>query len=161
MFCLLDRLKASAHARVINVSSDAHRFARMQWDNLELRRDYEAMKAYAQSKLANILFTRTLAHRLKGTGVTANALHPGFVATEIAHKSVGMIDLFYRIAGRFMRTPEQGAETVVYLATAPDVARTSGEYFIDRRIRSISAAAHDAAAAARLWDVSMQMTTFA
>ena len=118
---LVDRLKASAPARIINVSSGAHQFARggMHWHDLELRQGYGSMKAYGQSKLANILFTRELARRLEGTGVTANVMHPGFVATGFGRNNSGLLDLFYQIVAPFIRTPDKGAETVIWLASAP------------------------------------------
>jgi retinol dehydrogenase-12 len=154
---LLDRLQASAPARVVTVSSDAHFGARLDLDHLEKGR-YRSFRAYKQSKLANILFTRELARRLAGRGVTANCLHPGVVATGFARGGSALFRLGFRLATPFMLTPEQGADTIVYLASAPEVAEVSGEYFERRRIKRPSAAAEDAAAGRRLWEISGALT---
>ena len=159
---LLDRLKASAPARIINVASDAHQGGKINFSDLEGKQKYSGFGAYAQSKLANILFTKELARRLAGSGVTANSLHPGFIASNFA------LDNFvgWRRAFRWLfrglqrvaaRSPEQGAETSIYLATDPAVATISGEYFVNKRIGKPTAAAHDEQVAQRLWTVSEQM----
>jgi NAD(P)-dependent dehydrogenase (short-subunit alcohol dehydrogenase family) len=155
---LIDTLRASAPARVINVSSDAHRGGVMRWDDLQFTRGYNGWAAYAQSKLANILFSNELARRLEGTGVTSNALHPGFVATRFAHNNGiiwgGLMALMQRL---FAITPEEGAQTSIYLATAPEVATISGRYFVKSRETSPAPQAQDMAAAARLWEISERM----
>jgi NAD(P)-dependent dehydrogenase (short-subunit alcohol dehydrogenase family) len=155
---LIDTLRASAPARVINVSSDAHRGGVMRWDDLLFTRGYNGWAAYAQSKLANILFSNELARRLEGTGVTSNALHPGFVATRFAHNNGiiwgGLMALMQRL---FAITPEEGAQTSIYLATAPEVATISGRYFVKSRETSPAPQAQDMAAAARLWEISERM----
>ena len=155
---LTDILRASAPARVVNVSSDAHRSGVMRWDDLQFTRSYNGWAAYAQSKLANILFSNELARRLEGTGVTSNALHPGFVATRFAHNNGiiwgGLMALMQRLFGI---TPEEGAQTSIYLATASEVATISGRYFVKSRETSPAPQAQDMAAAARLWEITERM----
>lgn len=155
---LIDVLRASAPARVVNVSSDAHRSGVMRWDDLQFTRGYNGWAAYAQSKLANILFSNELARRLAGTGVTSNALHPGFVATRFAHNNGifwgGLMALMQRL---FASTPEEGAQTSIYLATAPEVATISGRYFVKSRETTPAPQARDMVAAARLWDISERL----
>lgn len=156
---LLERLKASAPARVVNVASDAHTPAKgIPFDDLDGARDYGGLARYSQSKLANILFTRELARRLEGTGVTANALHPGGVATGFAGGTTGLLGFVVRLARPFMLTPEQGARTVVWLACAPEAAGVSGKYFAKCRERRPNRAAQDDALARRLWDESERLT---
>lgn len=154
---LLDLLKASAPARIVNVSSDAHFQGRLDFDDLQLKHGYAGFRAYSLSKLANVLFTVELARRLAGSGVTANALHPGFVGSNFAQNNGGLSRLAMRLLRPFARTPEQGAETVVYLATSPDVAGVSGAYFADRTRKEPLAIARDPAVARRLWDVSARL----
>jgi len=158
---LLDRLVASAPARVVNVASTAHRSARhgMDFDDLQSRRGYKGMQAYGRSKLANILFTDELARRLVGTGVTANCLHPGTVATGYARDgdATGFLAFGVKVIKPFILTPEQGARTSVYLASSPDVTDVTGWYFVKCRPRTPSAAARDEAAAARLWSISEEL----
>ena len=157
---LLDRLKGSAPARVITTSSGAHQGARIPFDDLDAERAYIGMGfgRYGQTKLANILFTRELARRLAGTGVTANCFHPGFVATGFNSNNGGLLRLAMRAARLFARRPEQGAETLVWLADSSEVAATSGAYFMDKHQLPPSAAAQDEAAARRLWQVSEEQT---
>lgn len=152
---LLPRLLASAPARVVTVSSNAHGMAELRWDDLEMRRRrrYRGFQQYGNTKRANVLFTRELARRTAGTGVTANALHPGTVATELLLNGFPPIRLFRR----WLRTPEQGAATAVYLAASPDVASVSGEYFADERAIALAPDARDDAAARRLWEISEKM----
>jgi retinol dehydrogenase 12 len=148
---LLPTLKASAPSRIVNVSSDAHRSAVINFDDLEAKQQFSFFRVYGQSKLANILFTRQLASLLQGTGVTANALHPGVVATKL----FDLIPAFVRgVAKMFMLTPAQGAETSVYLASSPEVANVTGKYFSKKKIAPISDAAQNADTAERLWQVS-------
>ena len=151
---LRERLQASAPARVINTSSGAHRGARLDFDDLQLVKDFSAMKAYGRSKLCNILFTRELARRLHGTGVTANCLHPGFVATRFGDQSGGTISRVFGLAKLFAMSPKKGAETLVYLASSPDVAETTGAYFYKCRPITPSQAALDDRAAMLLWERS-------
>jgi len=155
---LQERLVASAPARIINVASRAHEEAMLDFGDLNLERDYTAWTAYRRSKLANILFTRELARRLQGTGVTANSLHPGFVASRFGDNSDGLYRFGMGIAKRmFAVRPDAGAETIVYLASATDVAGESGSYFDRSRPVQPSAAAQDDAAARRLWDLSTEI----
>jgi retinol dehydrogenase 12 len=156
---LLERLTASGGARIVNVASDAHRWAALRLDDLGWeRRRYRTMKVYGTSKLANVLFTYELARRLEGSGVTANCLHPGAVATGLGKNNGWWAARMVAALRPFFRTPEQGADTVVYLASAPEVAGVTGRYFVDRRPKRSAAATHDAALAARLWDASAALT---
>jgi len=151
---LLPRLRESAPARVVTVASNAHEMADLRWDDLEMRRRrYRGFRQYANTKRANVLFTRELARRAAGSGVTANTLHPGVVATELLMNGFPPI----RLLRRWLRTPEQGAATAVYLAASPEVSRATGEYFIDERPVSLPAAARDDEAARRLWEISARM----
>jgi len=157
---LLDTLKASAPSRIVNVSSDAHKGMKLNFDDLQNRRAYRMFgnQAYGQSKLANILFTYELARRLQGTGVTANVLHPGFVATGFGHNNGGIVSLMLSVMHRVIAlTPEQGAETIIYLASSPEVEGVSGKYYDKGRAISSSPQSYDEAAARRLWQVSEQM----
>jgi retinol dehydrogenase-12/retinol dehydrogenase-13 len=139
---------------VVTVASNAHEMAELRWDDLEMRRRrYRGFKQYGNTKRANVLFTRELARRAGGSGVTANALHPGVVATDLLVNGFPPI----RLLRRWLRTPEQGAATAVYLAASPEVAGVTGEYFIDDRIVPLPAAARDDEAARRLWEVSARM----
>jgi NAD(P)-dependent dehydrogenase (short-subunit alcohol dehydrogenase family) len=155
---LLDRLRASAPARIINVSSDAHRLAPLDLDDLQSERRYRGTRVYGKSKLANILFTRELARRLAGTGVTVNCLHPGVVATRFAQNNGRLALWVTTLLKPFFLTPEQGADTAIHLATSPEVEGVSGEYFVKRRARRPSAAALDEATASRLWAISAELT---
>ena len=157
---LRERLQASAPARVINTSSGAHRGARLDFEDVQLVKDFSAMKAYSRSKLCNILFTRELARRLHGTGVTANCLHPGFVATRFGDQSGGLISRFIGLAKLFAISPEKGAETLVYLASSPDVAETTGAYFYKCHPITPSQAALDDRAAMLLWERSEALAGF-
>jgi NAD(P)-dependent dehydrogenase (short-subunit alcohol dehydrogenase family) len=159
---LLDRIKSSAPARIVNVSSDAHRSVRqgLDFDDLQATRGYSFMRAYGGSKLANIYFTRELARRLDGAGVTANAVHPGGVATGFGMDGdlPGLLGFGYSFFVRpFLRTPAKGAETSVYLASSPDVAGVTGKYFADCRESQPIPVALDDDAARRLWQVSEQL----
>jgi NAD(P)-dependent dehydrogenase (short-subunit alcohol dehydrogenase family) len=155
---LLGRLTESAPARVVAVSSNSHHDGRLRWDDLQMERGfYRGVAMYARTKLANVLFTRELARRTRGTGVTANAMHPGVVATSL------LLDSFppFKLLRRRMRTPEEGARTAVWLAASPEAEALSGEYCIDERPVRPSPAALDDEAARRLWDVSAEMTGLA
>lgn len=154
---LLDRLKASPPARIINVSSNAHKRSRLNFDDLQAVRRFAPYRVYARSKLANILFTRALTRRLDGTGVTANSLHPGVVRTNIAGSGWHPLAIGFRLLGLFYLSPEQGAETSIYLASSPDVAGVTGQYFDGKKsVRAASAAYHDDDAE-RLWRLSAEM----
>lgn len=156
---LLDLIKASAPARIVNVSSNAHQSARIDFSNLSGRGFYNSWAAYGQSKLGNLLFTYELARRLAETGVTANALHPGFVASNFAHNNGWLVAWGTKFAQKLGgRTPQEGARTVIYLATSPVVEGVSGKYFIDEKAVVSSPASYDEAIARRLWEVSEEMT---
>jgi NAD(P)-dependent dehydrogenase (short-subunit alcohol dehydrogenase family) len=160
---LLDRLQASAPARIVNVASVGHMRAKaIDFDDLQSRRWYRGFQAYHQSKLANVSFTYELARRIRGSNVTVNALHPGMVATNIGRNN-GWIwrvlkPLGDRVFGFKYVSAAEGARTVVYLASSPDVAAMSGKYLVDQREAKSSAASHDEAAARRLWQASEELT---
>ncbi len=160
---LLDTLKTSAPARIINVSSYGHKAGRMNFEDLQFRQRYNGMQAYRQSKLANILFTYELARRLTGTDVTVNALNPGLVATNFGLNNFGLNNgwlksLLRRAFALAAISPEQGAQTSIYLAALPEVEGVTGKYFSNEKEAQSSPASHDRAAAARLWQVSETLT---
>jgi NAD(P)-dependent dehydrogenase (short-subunit alcohol dehydrogenase family) len=151
-------LLAAAPARVVSTASDAHKGYTLDFDDLQGAKGYSAIRAYGRSKLCNILFTRELARRWNGKGVTANCLHPGFVATRFGDASGGFLSGVVRIGkALFAITPEKGAETIVYLASSPDVAAVSGEYFYKCRPATPTAGGRDDAAASRLWNESAKL----
>jgi retinol dehydrogenase 12 len=154
---LLPGLTAAAPARVVNTASGAHRGQQLDFDDLQARRGYRAQTVYGRSKLANILFTRELAKRLAGTGVIANCLHPGFVATNFGQRNNGWFGFAVRFAMLFAKPPEPGAETIVYLASDPSVAGVSGEYFRDSRLAHPSREAQNDETARLLWDESARI----
>ena len=155
---LLDRLTASAPARIVTVSSGAHARARIDFDDLQGERNYSGQRAYSQSKLANVMFTYELARRLEGTGVTATVLHPGVVRTSFgAEDQAAYLAVMTRVARLFMKTPAQGAGTPVYLASSPQVEGITGRYFVNRKPKTSSKASYDTAAAARLWQASIDL----
>jgi NAD(P)-dependent dehydrogenase (short-subunit alcohol dehydrogenase family) len=160
---LLDRIVASAPARIVNVSSTAHRSARrgLDFDDLHSTKRYTGMQAYGRSKLANILFTTELARRLEGTGVTANAVHPGTVATGFARDgdANGVFAFGVKVIKPFALTPEKGARTSIYVASSPEVAGVTGAYFVKCRQTKPSGAALDQAAAEQLWAASEQLVS--
>ena len=155
---LLDRIKQSAPARIVNVASAAHLWGRIDFDDLEGARRYRSRQSYGQSKLANILFTYELARRLEGTGVTVNCAHPGPVATGLGANNGVLAKLLLPVIGLFMRSPEQGAATQIYLAASPEVEGISGKYFIDCKPGQSSPESYDTGVAQRLWEVSAMMT---
>jgi retinol dehydrogenase-12 len=155
---LLPKLTESAPARVITVTSDAHSAAKLDLDDPNLEHGWDSWRSYANSKLANILFTRELARRLDGTGVTANCAHPGVVRTGFGREGKPMLRLGTTLARPFFLSPERGADTIVYLASSPEVAGETGGYYVKRQRREPSAAARDDAAARKLWDISAKMT---
>lgn len=148
---LRERLLASAPARVVNTSSDAHKGARLDFNDLQSANGYSGFPVYKKSKLANILFTSELARRWAGTGVTVNCLHPGFVATRFADESGGFFSLLVRVAKLFAISPEKGAETIIYLTSSPEVANTSGQYFYKCHPATPTKEARDEDSAKRLW----------
>jgi NAD(P)-dependent dehydrogenase (short-subunit alcohol dehydrogenase family) len=155
---LRDRLAAAGPARIVSVASAAHRGNTLDFGDLQSARSYRGFTVYGRSKLANILFTRELARRLAGTGVTANCLHPGFVATRFGDNSDGLIRVAIGVAKNlFAISPEKGAETIVYLASSPEVAGISGGYFTKSRPATPTAAAQDDAVARRLWEESAKL----
>jgi NAD(P)-dependent dehydrogenase (short-subunit alcohol dehydrogenase family) len=155
---LLDVLKASVPARIVNVSSAAHARATLDFDNLQGERGYRGWRQYCRSKLMNLLFTYELARQLEGTGVRTNALHPGFVATGFGGNN-GLRGRLLQLAARvFGLSAEQGARTVIYLASSPEVAAINGRYFVRERAVASSPASYDEAAAKRLWQLSAQLT---
>lgn len=148
---LRERLMAAAPARVVNTASDAHKGAVLDFEDLQSAKSYRGFKVYGRSKLCNILYTRELARRWAGTGVTANCLHPGFVATRFGDQSGGLLSYGVRVAKMFAISPEKGADTLVYLAASPEVATASGDYFYKCRPVTPSKEARDDAAAQKLW----------
>jgi retinol dehydrogenase 12 len=157
---LRERLVASAPARIVNTASAAHMGHSLDFEDLQLTKEYRIMTAYGRSKLANILFTRELARRLAGTGVTANCLHPGFVATGLGQRAGGIFGLAVRLTMLLAGRPERGAQTIVHLASSPDVASITGAYFISSRQAKPSSAACDDVAARRLWEQSERIAGF-
>jgi len=155
---LRPKLTTSAPARVITVSSDAHTAAKLDLDDPNLEHGWSSWRSYSNSKLANILFTRELARRLDGTGVTANCLHPGVVRTGFGRDARPLMRIGITIAKPFMLSPERGADTIVYLASSPDVAASTGGYYVKRQLREPSQAARDDGLARRLWAVSEDLT---
>lgn len=160
---LLDRIKASAPARIVNVSSDAHTMGPLNVDDLQLTKGYgmQGFKAYSQSKLMNIMFTYELARRLAGTGVTVNALHPGFVTTGFGRNNKGLMSFAMNIVTLFALKPEDGAKTSIYLASSPEVEGITGQYFEKCKAKPSSPASYDEAAQARLWTISEAITGIA
>jgi len=157
---LLDTLKASSAARIVNVSSDAHKQDQMNFDDLGFTKGYFGMKAYARSKLANILFTYELARRLKSTMVTVNALHPGHVATDIWKTNFPIFGPILKwIMGLVALSPEQGADNSIFLATSPDVEGFNGKYFVKRESAQSSPISYNENIAQRLWEISENLTS--
>jgi retinol dehydrogenase-14 len=157
---LLGKLTA-ASARVITVTSDAHAAARLDLDDPHLERGWDSWRAYANSKLANILFTRELARRLEGTGATANCAHPGVVRTRFGREAGLPLRIGLTVARPFLLSPERGASTIVYLASSPEVATATGGYYVKKQRREPSVAARDPDTARRLWQLSEELTGLA
>lgn len=157
---LIEILLKSAPARIVSVSSVAHTWSDIQFDDLMFEKKYNPMKAYGQSKLANILFTRELARRLNGKGVTANCLHPGAVNTRFGSEFKGVFKAGIELFRPFMVSPQKAAETPVYLATSSDVEGISGAYFVKKRQAKTSRAAQDMEKARKLWEISEKLTGF-
>ena len=154
---LRPQLAAAAPSRIVNTASDAHRGAKLDFDDLQCSKKYKAFTAYGRSKLCNILFTRELARQIAGTGITANSLHPGFVNTRFADGGSGALYQAFRVAKNFALTPEKGAETIIYLASSPDVAGVTGEYFSKCARATPTKEAQDDDAASRLWKESERL----
>jgi NAD(P)-dependent dehydrogenase (short-subunit alcohol dehydrogenase family) len=154
---LSERLFSSSAARIVNTASDAHRRCRLDFDDLQSTRSYSGFKVYGRSKLCNILFTRELAHRWSEKGVTANCLHPGFVATRFGDGSGGLLSVGIRVGKLFAISPEKGADTIVYLASSPDVTKVTGEYFYQCLPATPTREARDSATAERLWIESAKL----
>ncbi|KAA3644693.1 MAG: SDR family NAD(P)-dependent oxidoreductase [Chloroflexi bacterium] len=157
---LLDTLKASAPARIVNVASNAHERANIDFNDIHLENEYAAMKAYGQSKLGNILFTYELSRRLEGSGVTVNCLHPGFVATNMGANNIPFFGFLFKLIFNIfvpVKSPE-GASTSIYLASSPEIEGTSGKYFVDERPAPSNRISYNVDVARRLWDLSMEMT---
>lgn len=152
---LLEVLKASAPSRIINVSSGAHTGGHMNFDDLQGEKAYGGMRAYSQSKLAQVLFTYELARKLRGTGVTVNCVHPGLVNSNWGRSSAGALSVALKFAGPFSISPEKGADTTIYLASSPEVADVTGKYFTKRKEVTSSKESYDEAESQRLWQVSL------
>lgn len=156
---LSDKLKATPGARIVITASDAHKSGRLDLDDLQSEKSYAGFRVYGTSKLCNILFTRELARRLQGSGVTANCLHPGFVATRFGDNSGGLLGFGIGVAKRLAAlTPEQGAKTIVYLASSAEVAGKSGGYYHKCAPATPSRAAQNDVDAKRLWEISEQLS---
>jgi NAD(P)-dependent dehydrogenase (short-subunit alcohol dehydrogenase family) len=158
---LLDRIVATPGARIVNVASEAHQFARFDIDDLQSAHNFSGMRTYGSSKLANILFTRSLAKRLEGTGVTVNCLHPGAVNTNLGHDAGWLFKLIHPLTRFFLRTPEDGARTSIHLCTSPELAETSGLYFANEKPKTPSKLAQDDTLAEQLWLRSAEMVGLA
>src|SRR5579872_631153 len=154
---LLDTLKASAPARIVNVSSSQHANASIEFDNLQGEKKYTNLGNYGQAKLALLLWTYELTRRLEGTGVTVNALHPGVVASNFAAGMSGPAALAVKLLKPFLLTSEQGAQTTLYLATSPQVEGVTGKYFVKSHEKPSSSRSYDQAVGARLWEVTEQL----
>ncbi len=154
---LTERLIDSAPARIVNTASNAHRNGRLDFADLQLAKSYSPSRAYGTSKLGNILFTRELARRLAPHRVTANSFTPGFVATRFGNQAGGLAALYLRVAKLFAGTQEQGAQTLIWLASAPEAAAMTGEFFQRCQRGTLTADAQDDVLARRLWDVSEEL----
>lgn len=154
---LLNTLKASAPARIVNVSSAQHANAHIEFDNLQGEKKYGNLSSYNQAKLALLLWTYELAHRLEGTGVTVNALHPGITATNFPSGMTGVLAWGMRLSTPLLLTPEKGAQTTLYLATSPEVDGVTGKYFVKSRETKSSSRSYDQAVGSRLWEVTEQL----
>ncbi len=158
---LLDLIKASAPARIVNVSSRAHEGDQLDFDDLQNKRRYNSQSVYGKSKLANLYFTYELARRLQGSGVTVNALHPGFVATKFGTNNGGLYRLAFGLGHMAAISPQEGAETTIYLASSPEVEGVTGKYFVQKKETRSSDVSYDENIAGRLWQVSLELTGLA
>ncbi len=155
---LLDLLKKSAPARIVNVASGAHYNASMNFNDLQFENSYSGWQAYCQSKLANVLFTYELARRLEGTGITVNCLHPGVVRTGFGRSGTFPFRLFFSLIKPFLISDRKGADTQIYLACSPEVASVTGKYYDNRKEKQSSEESYNEAIAKKLWDVSLELT---
>ncbi len=155
---LIEVLKASTPSRIVNVGSASHERATIDFDELQSESRYDCRRAYAVSKLANVLFTYELARRLEGTGVTANCVHPGSVATTINKEAEPWVRLAWTLMRPVLLTPERGSETVIHLASSPELEGMTGKYFIKKTPVPSSAESYSLDAARRLWEVSADLT---
>lgn len=161
---LLDIIKTSAPARIINVAGAYHVKGKIAFDDLQGEKDFDGQRANHQSKLADVLFTYELARRLEGTGVTVNCLHPGMVATDLIDKDKDFPRFFkylYKLSRPLQKSPAKGAETSIYLASSPEVEGVTGRYFVDKKIAESSPESHDVQLAKRLWEVSEKLAKLA
>jgi NAD(P)-dependent dehydrogenase (short-subunit alcohol dehydrogenase family) len=154
---LLPVMERSAPARIVNVASEAQRMGRLDFDDLMGERKYSGFGAYSQSKLANVMFTYELARRLEGTDITANVLHPGFVASGFGQNNTGWMMRLFGLIRPFAISPEQGAQTPIYLASSPQVTGVTGKYFVKQKPQESSKVSYNTAAQRRLWEVSEQL----
>jgi len=155
---LLDMLKASAPSRIVNISSGVHERGHIDFEDLQMNRKYSGQKAYASSKLAQVLFTYELAKRLEGSAVTCNASNPGLAKTHLGYDAGLLTSLSKRFVDIFGKSAEKAAETTIYLATSPEVERVSGKYFEEKQEAESSEMSYNASAAQRLWDASLRLT---
>jgi NAD(P)-dependent dehydrogenase (short-subunit alcohol dehydrogenase family) len=155
---LLDRIKQSAPARIVNVASEAHRFGSINFDDPGGEQRFRTISAYSQSKLANILFSYELARRLAETGVTVNCLHPGGIASGLWTNNGPLAQFMMKVGRLVLKTPEQGARTTIYLASSPEVEGVTGKYYSNCNEKTSSRESYDLNIARRLWDVSARMT---
>lgn len=155
---LLENLKAAPKARIVNVASEAQRIGKLNFDDLQSKLNYSPMKAYCQSKLANIVFTYELAKRLNGTNITANCLHPGVVNTNFGKELKGFFKVVYFLFGKLQRSPEKGAETIIWLASSPEVEGITGKYFSDKKEIKSQKDSYLETIQKQLWEVSEQLT---
>jgi len=161
---LLDIIKQSAPARIINVAGAYHAKGKINFDDLQGEKDFDGQRANHQSKLADVLFTYELARRLEGTRVTVNCLHPGMVATDLIDKDKDFPVFFkylYKLSRPLMKSPAQGAETSLYLASSPEVEGITGQYFVNKKIAQSSPDSHNVQLAQRLWEVSEKLAKLA
>ena len=157
---LLDELKSSTPARIVNVASVGHRVVSLDFDNLQGELNYSPMRMYLQSKLANILFTYELARRLEGTGVTVNCLHPGVVGTNFGSSGSKIFSFLVKVARPFLTGAKKGAKTSVYLASSTEVEEMTGKYFINKKAAKSSEKSYDKQVAQRLWQISAELTSY-
>jgi retinol dehydrogenase 12 len=155
---LRSRLEAGTPARVVNTASHAHKGKHLDFDDLQSARNFRGFYTYGRSKLANILFTRELARRWAGTGISVNSLHPGFVSTRFGDESGGAFSLAIRAAKLFAISPQKGAETIVYLASSPDVVGVTGQYFYQCRPDTPTRQAQDDESARKLWEQTAKLS---
>ena len=156
---LLETMKNNTDARIINVSSGAHKAGKMYFHDINLEKNYSIIRAYSRSKLANVLFTNELSRRLKCSGITVNCLHPGAVATSMGiNRKTGFGTFITSLLKPFFLTAVKGADTAIFLATAPEVKGMTGKYFYKRKAISSSKTSYDEALAKKLWDISVEMT---